>query len=203
MNSFSKKLQANLISNSSKLKPSTVATTFTPSANNLKLKSNLSNASNSSSTSNSSSEPSMEKYQTLTNTTISTTNTNSNSQTSAAAAASTSLWIGNVDPNVTEDVLIEMFSAYGPLANVRCLPDKYCAFVNFKTKEDAFKAMQNLQGKNLEGQRILIKYPDNPNTALLGTLVAKSQQQSIKTPIETKKIGETKLVNKKVGRERN
>lgn len=59
--------------------------------------------------------------------------------------ASTSLWIGNVDPSVTEEVLIEMFSLYGQLANVRCLPDKYCAFVNFKTKEDAQKAMQALQ----------------------------------------------------------
>ena len=59
--------------------------------------------------------------------------------------ASTSLWIGNVDPSVTEDTLVGMFSSYGQLANVRCLPEKYCAFVNFKIKEDAQKAMLNLQ----------------------------------------------------------
>jgi len=59
--------------------------------------------------------------------------------------ASTSLWIGNVDPSVTEEILSEMFSNYGQLANVRCLAEKYCAFVNFKTKEDAHKAMNNLQ----------------------------------------------------------
>lgn len=59
--------------------------------------------------------------------------------------ASTSLWIGNVDPSVTEENLIELFSAYGSLANVRCLPEKYCAFVNFKIKEDAQKAMKGLQ----------------------------------------------------------
>ena len=58
---------------------------------------------------------------------------------------SISLWIGNVDPNVTEETLTEMFSAYGPLTNVRCLPEKYCAFVNFRIKEDAQRAMQNLQ----------------------------------------------------------
>lgn len=58
---------------------------------------------------------------------------------------SISLWIGNVDPSVNEEILIEMFSSYGPLSNVRCLPEKYCAFVNFKIKEDAQKAMQNLQ----------------------------------------------------------
>lgn len=89
---------------------------------------------------------------------------------------STSLWIGNVDPDVTEEILFEMFSQYGQLANVRCLPEKYCAFVNFKIKEDAQKAMQNLQGKFLEGQRLLIKYPDNPNTVLLSSLVTKNQK---------------------------
>jgi RNA recognition motif-containing protein len=68
-----------------------------------------------------------------------------NATTSTSSSSSTSLWIGNVDPNVTEEVLYSMFSAYGQLANVRCLPEKYCAFVNFKIKEEAFKAMQNLQ----------------------------------------------------------
>ena len=62
-----------------------------------------------------------------------------------AQAPSTSLWIGNVDPSVNEEILIEMFSQYGQLANVRCLPEKYCAFVNFKLKDDACKAMQHLQ----------------------------------------------------------
>jgi RNA recognition motif-containing protein len=90
--------------------------------------------------------------------------------------ASTSLWIGNVDPSVNDETLTEIFSVYGQLANVRCLPDKYCAFVNFKVKEDAHKAMLNLQGKYLEGQRLLIKYPDNPNTVLLSSLVSKSQK---------------------------
>ncbi len=58
---------------------------------------------------------------------------------------STSLWIGNVDPSVSEEILSDIFSDYGQLANVRCLPEKYCAFVNYKIKEDASKAMQNLQ----------------------------------------------------------
>lgn len=58
---------------------------------------------------------------------------------------STSLWVGNVDSSVTEEVLQEMFSAYGQLTNVRCLPEKYCAFVNFKSKDEANKAMLNLQ----------------------------------------------------------
>ena len=60
-------------------------------------------------------------------------------------SASTSLWIGNVDPNVSEETLTQMFATFGPLTNVRCLPEKYCAFVNFKIKDDAQKAMLSLQ----------------------------------------------------------
>lgn len=108
--------------------------------------------------------------------------------------ASTSLWIGNVDPSVTEEVLMEIFSEYGQLANVRCLPEKYCAFVNFKVKEDAQKAMQNLQGKYLEGQRLLIKYPDNPNTVLLSSLVSKNTRNDAS---KRNSLADSKLTKKK------
>jgi RNA recognition motif-containing protein len=110
---------------------------------------------------------------------------------------STSLWIGNVDPNVSEETLNEMFAAFGPLSNVRCLPEKYCAFVNFKLKEDAQKAMLDLQGKNLEGQRLLIKYPDNPNTALLSSLVLKSQTKGDKASNNIEVNNSTKLKKQK------
>jgi RNA recognition motif-containing protein len=64
---------------------------------------------------------------------------------SGGTAPAISLWIGNVDLGVTEQTLTQLFAAYGHLTNVRCLPEKYCAFVNFKHKEEAAKAMQNLQ----------------------------------------------------------
>lgn len=38
-----------------------------------------------------------------------------------------------------------VFFRYGPVTSVRTLPEKFCAFVNFKTKEAAGKAMQSLQ----------------------------------------------------------
>lgn len=133
-----------------------------------KMSNNFNSSSSSSSSSNSSSNHHYSHQNDL-NETVTTTTTNKQTN----EQASTSLWIGNVDPSVTEEILIEMFSSYGQLANVRCLPDKYCAFVNFKSKEDAHRAMQALQGKYLEGQRLLIKYPDNPNTVLLSSLVSK------------------------------
>lgn len=76
----------------------------------------------------------------------------------------TALWVGNVLPEVTEKKLQTMFSKFGTVKSVRCLPDKYCAFVNFTTKESAGKAMVSLQGVECNGQRLLIKFPDNPIT---------------------------------------
>ncbi|XP_070540536.1 uncharacterized protein [Ptychodera flava] len=74
----------------------------------------------------------------------------------------TSIWIGNVLPKVTEKDIRDIFSKCGPLQSVRMLPDKFCVFVNFKRKDSASKAMETLQGYELEGQRLLIKFPDNP-----------------------------------------
>ncbi|XP_067656847.1 uncharacterized protein [Haliotis asinina] len=74
----------------------------------------------------------------------------------------TALWVGNVLPQVTEKKLVQMFQKYGTVTSVRLLPDKYCAFVNFKMPVSAGKAMQSLQGVECEGQRLLIKFPDNP-----------------------------------------
>jgi RNA recognition motif-containing protein len=76
-------------------------------------------------------------------------NTNQSSSSSISSGSgnvpTTSLWVGNVDSSVTEETLIELFSAYGNLTNVRCLPDKYCAFINYKTKDEAGRAMAALQ----------------------------------------------------------
>ncbi|XP_036365379.1 tetratricopeptide repeat protein 31 isoform X2 [Octopus sinensis] len=74
----------------------------------------------------------------------------------------TALWVGNVLPEVSEKKLNQLFSRYGPLSSVRCLPDRFCAFINFKTKESAGKAMNSLQGVECGGQKLLIKFPDNP-----------------------------------------
>ncbi|KAL8578467.1 hypothetical protein ACOMHN_028739 [Nucella lapillus] len=74
----------------------------------------------------------------------------------------TALWVGNVLPQVTERRLTQMFSKYGPVASVRMLPEKYCAFINFKLKESAGRAMQYLQNQECEGQHLLIRFPDNP-----------------------------------------
>lgn len=74
----------------------------------------------------------------------------------------TSLWVGNVLPEVTEKMLSQLFSKQGYVTSVRLLKEKYCAFVNYAEKGAAGRAMELLQGHDLCGQKLLIKFPDNP-----------------------------------------
>lgn len=103
----------------------------------------------------------------------------------------TALWVGNVLPDkVDEKKLFKIFSRYGNVTSVRCLPEKFCAFINYSSKESAGKAMHHLQGYECGGQKLLIKFPDNPilngaasvtirKTAAPGTLILqKSKQQN-------------------------
>ncbi|PNF20235.1 hypothetical protein B7P43_G16194 [Cryptotermes secundus] len=73
-----------------------------------------------------------------------------------------SLWVGNITQSVSEKQLIEMFSRFGVVLSVRLLPEKFCAFINFRDKSAPGPAMKHLQGKNMGGERLLIRYPNNP-----------------------------------------
>ncbi|KAJ4448650.1 hypothetical protein ANN_00040, partial [Periplaneta americana] len=73
-----------------------------------------------------------------------------------------SLWVGNITQNVSEKQLIELFSRFGVVLSVRLLPEKFCAFINFRDKSAPGPAMKHLQGKDMGGERLLIRYPNNP-----------------------------------------
>ncbi|KAJ9600674.1 hypothetical protein L9F63_026188, partial [Diploptera punctata] len=73
-----------------------------------------------------------------------------------------SLWVGNITQSVTEKQLIELFSRFGVVLSVRLLPEKFCAFINFRDKSAPGPAMKYLQGKEIGGEKLLIRYPNNP-----------------------------------------
>lgn len=95
----------------------------------------------------------------------------------------TSLWVGNVLPEAKQETLVKLFSKYGQLQSVKCIPEKFCAFINFANKDCAGRAMENLQGADLFGQKLLIKFPDHPVNPANGEKIptknsTKSSQQS-------------------------
>ncbi|KAM6972537.1 uncharacterized protein FYW47_004694 [Aplochiton taeniatus] len=71
-----------------------------------------------------------------------------------------SLWVGNVTVDLTEKHLWDLFKTCGEIESMRVLHERYCAFVNFKNAAMAAKALERLQGVELESTRLVIRYPD-------------------------------------------
>ncbi|XP_038649036.1 tetratricopeptide repeat protein 31 isoform X2 [Scyliorhinus canicula] len=71
------------------------------------------------------------------------------------------IWIGNVTTRITEEALRTMFENVGTIHSIRMLQDRFCAFINFTTKQGAERAIAELQGTELEGTKLVIRHPDN------------------------------------------
>ncbi|XP_074613520.1 uncharacterized protein LOC141873405 [Acropora palmata] len=82
--------------------------------------------------------------------------------TSEGESPCRSLWVGNINPEVvSERHLLQLFSRCGRVDTVRILPKRYCAFVNYDNHDSAAVALEKLQGYELGGESILLRYPNN------------------------------------------
>jgi len=82
------------------------------------------------------------------------------------------LFVGNLPFTMTDDSLMQIFSAYGKVVSANVVFDKFSqrskgfAFVEFETEEEAKAAMQALDGSEQEGRNIAVKEalprPDKP-----------------------------------------
>ncbi|OMJ23836.1 Pumilio domain-containing protein [Smittium culicis] len=72
------------------------------------------------------------------------------------------LWVGNISPNTTPASLRKLFEAYGVVESARILGQKSCGFVNFEKIEDAVRAKQATNGKELDGMVVRIGYAKVP-----------------------------------------
>ncbi|KAJ2090217.1 hypothetical protein IW140_002142 [Coemansia sp. RSA 1813] len=72
------------------------------------------------------------------------------------------LWIGNIAPASTPETLSAAFEPFGAIDSVRVLNHKNCGFVNFVRMEDAVRAKQAMNGKNVEGSVVRIGYAKVP-----------------------------------------
>ncbi|CAK6983356.1 hsp70-Hsp90 organizing protein 3-like isoform X1, partial [Scomber scombrus] len=71
-----------------------------------------------------------------------------------------SLWVGNITLEVSEKNLLDLFKMYGEIESIRVLHERFCAFINFKNANMAAKALDKLQGVELGGNRLVMRYPD-------------------------------------------
>jgi RNA recognition motif-containing protein len=70
----------------------------------------------------------------------------------------TTLFVGNLDANVTDEHLRQLFSNYGQLLHVKIPPGKRCGFVQFSDRSCAEEALRQLNGTQLAGQSIRLSW---------------------------------------------
>ncbi|XP_019897503.1 U2 snRNP-associated SURP motif-containing protein isoform X2 [Esox lucius] len=70
--------------------------------------------------------------------------------------STTNLYLGNINPQMNEEMLCQEFGRYGPLASVKIMwprtdeeraRERNCGFVAFMSRRDAERALKNLNGK--------------------------------------------------------
>jgi RNA recognition motif-containing protein len=73
------------------------------------------------------------------------------------------LFIKNIEGSVNEVLLESIFKQYGDVTETKIVYDKITwesrgfGFVQFKNKEDAIKAIEGLNGKELVGKKISVE----------------------------------------------
>ncbi|XP_053714556.1 U2 snRNP-associated SURP motif-containing protein isoform X2 [Synchiropus splendidus] len=72
--------------------------------------------------------------------------------------STTNLYLGNINPQMNEEMLCQEFGRYGPLASVKIMwprtdeeraRERNCGFVAFMNRRDAERALKNLNGKQI------------------------------------------------------
>ncbi len=72
------------------------------------------------------------------------------------------IYVGNMNYNTTEDSLRDLFSGYGDVTGINMITDRYTgrfrgfAFVEMETDEEAKKAIDGINGKELDGRELKV-----------------------------------------------
>ncbi|KAI3698123.1 hypothetical protein L6452_31235 [Arctium lappa] len=75
----------------------------------------------------------------------------------------TTIFVGGLDPNVTDEHLRQVFSQYGQLVHVKIPVGKRCGFVQFADRSCAEEALRMLQGTQLGGQTVRLSWGRSPS----------------------------------------
>jgi len=85
------------------------------------------------------------------------------------ATAGYCVFVYNLPPTTTEDLMYQLFSPYGAVLNVKVIRDistslcKGYGFVNYAEYEDAVQAIQNLNTAELGGKRLQVSFKTQKN----------------------------------------
>lgn len=76
----------------------------------------------------------------------------------------TTIYIGNLDPNVTEEELRQLCLHFGEIGYVKIPASKGCGFVQFAARASAEEAIQKLQGTVIGQQAVRVSWGRSPAT---------------------------------------
>lgn len=74
----------------------------------------------------------------------------------------TTIFVGGLDPNVSDEDLRQPFSQYGEIISVKIPVGKGCGFVQFVNRNDAEEALQKLNGTIIGKQTVRLSWGRNP-----------------------------------------
>ncbi|XVE78884.1 hypothetical protein DITRI_Ditri14bG0014000 [Diplodiscus trichospermus] len=74
----------------------------------------------------------------------------------------TTIFVGNLDPNITEEELKQFFLPLGEIVYVKIPAAKGCGFVQFATRTSAEEAIQRMQGQMIGQQVVRISWGRSP-----------------------------------------
>ncbi|XP_021758901.1 polyadenylate-binding protein RBP45-like [Chenopodium quinoa] len=75
----------------------------------------------------------------------------------------TTIFVGGLDPNVTDDQLRQVFSPYGELVHVKIPVGKGCGFVQFGSRAAAEQALAALNGAQIGSQSVRLSWGRSPS----------------------------------------
>lgn len=78
--------------------------------------------------------------------------------------SNTTIFVGGLDPNVSDDHLKQVFSQFGELIHVKIPVGKRCGFVQFANRRDAEAALAALNGTTIGGQSVRLSWGRSPST---------------------------------------
>ncbi|XWS24274.1 hypothetical protein CRYUN_Cryun28dG0086800 [Craigia yunnanensis] len=87
---------------------------------------------------------------------------NGDSTQSDGDSSNTTIFVGGLDSNVTEEDLRQPFSHYGEIVSVKIPFGKGCGFVQFANRNNAEEALQKLNGAVIGKQTIRLSWGRNP-----------------------------------------
>lgn len=76
--------------------------------------------------------------------------------------ANTTIFVGGLDPSVTDEDLRQLFSQHGDVISVKIPVGKGCGFVQFANRNGAEEALQNLNGSVIGKQTVRLSWGRSP-----------------------------------------